>query len=196
MSCEQDIFAEKRGSKIAEFIQILVIYVFLLCLVNSTCLQLRKFKLVSERISVSVYGIGLKYRYQYQSQIFFTETFLFQNFRKILFLGEYKFSTTWNWTKIFKSYLKALKIWQQFWIKGPKVSTNLGFGFDIGPKPLSCDVHLFRCPWLRHPFHPASNMGGLVIHLTRLNLLDSAYSQVSIKWAGWIKLAGRNIFEK
>ena len=65
----------KRGSRIAEFIQILVSYVFLLCLVNSTCLQLRKFKLVSDRISVSVYGIGLKY--WYQRQIFFTETFLF-----------------------------------------------------------------------------------------------------------------------
>ena len=34
------------------------------------------------------------------------------------FLGEYKFLKTWNWTQIFKSYLKILKIWQQIWFKG------------------------------------------------------------------------------
>ena len=135
---------------------------------------------MSDQSLVSVYDIGWKYRYQYRSRFFFTKTeiYFFLNFQKnfkivfliyFCFLGEHRFSTTWNWTQNFKSYLKALKIWQQFWIKGPKVSTNLGFGFDIGPKPLSCDIHFFRYPWLRHPFHPASNMGGLVIHLTRLN---------------------------
>ena len=70
------------------------------------------------------FGIGIRYRpkYRYRSRNFFYRNrnwnffsfFFFQNFfMYFCFLGEYKFLKTWNWTQIFKSYLKILKIWQQ-----------------------------------------------------------------------------------
>ena len=87
------------------------------------------FILVSDRISVSVYGIGRNRKYRYRSRNFFYRNrnffFFFKKFQKIsknfmyfCFLGKYKFLKTWNWTQIFKSYLKILKIWQQIWFKG------------------------------------------------------------------------------
>ena len=76
------------------------------------------------------FGIGAKFRPKLwvsvsvsEPKFFFPKPklFFFQNFSIFFmyfcFLGEYKFSKTWNWTQTFKSYLKILKIWQQIWFK-------------------------------------------------------------------------------
>ena len=85
--------------------------------------------LVSDRNSVSAESIGRNYGYRFRSRNFFYRNRNFfsyfkkfqkisKNFMYFCFLGEYKFLKTWNWTQIFKSYLKILKIWQQIWSKG------------------------------------------------------------------------------
>ena len=78
--------------------------------------------LVSDRNSVSAESIGWKYRYRCRIFFFRNRNFFFFNFSKnfiyFCFIEEYKFLRTWNWTQIFKIYLKILKIWQQIWFKG------------------------------------------------------------------------------
>ena len=78
--------------------------------------------LVSDRNSVSVPNFGRKYRfrYRYRSRNYFFRNWNFffffsKFFMYFYFLGE---CWTWNWTQIFKSSFKILKILQQIWFKG------------------------------------------------------------------------------